>query len=136
MKYKLIILATLIIIVLIGLIYVILASSKYSKWDKKGFPLTAITKEIKDDIFTDPQIYIIDDSLIFIKRSGGASDYSFHHILFDKDKNELCSYADNFAGPKIVCKDESKRYLFEIIIKNIDKPNLGLEKHKVEVVTI
>ena len=109
-------------------------TQKIKDLEKAGLPISAIESKIKNDIFPNQKLFIIDDSLLFVQRAGFASDYSFHHLLFDKNQKELCSYADNFAGPKLECSDLGKKELFDTIIKNLDKPSLGLLNHKVELV--
>lgn len=102
--------------------------------EQKGIPISSLIDKMSDDVFPNQKFFLIDNSLIFVERSGFASDYSFHHVLLDKNQKELCSFADNFAGPQLQCEDTSKKEIFEIITKNLNKENLGLTDHKVELI--
>ncbi|MDQ2990435.1 MAG: hypothetical protein M3R60_15170, partial [Pseudomonadota bacterium] len=49
----------------------------------------------------------------------------------------LCSVADSIAGPQTTCSDEQARALFDIIVANLDKGDLGLgSSHQVEAIVV
>ncbi|WP_198118342.1 hypothetical protein [Massilia rhizosphaerae] len=83
---------------------------------------------------TKNRLFVIDGKQVFWDHAGRCADASFEQVLFgSKPETRLCSYADSIAGPKTMCQDESARALFDTIVKNADRPDLGLGgDHKVE----
>jgi hypothetical protein len=82
------------------------------------------------------RLYIIDGKQVFWQVAGNCPDASYRNVLFGlTPKNELCSNNDSIAGPRTTCADASQRPLFDTIIQNLDKPDLGLgTPHKVEYI--
>jgi hypothetical protein len=83
---------------------------------------------------THNRLFVIDGKQVFWDHAGQCADASYEQVLFgSKPETRLCSYGDTIAGPKTVCQDESARALFETIVKNADRADLGLGSgHKVE----
>ena len=84
-------------------------------------------------------LFIIDNKYVFWHRSSKSCiDASYNLELYGKNKNEiLCSLADNIAGPRKGCKNEDLLDFFNIITKNADEPNLGLNSsHSVNKIEI
>lgn len=83
---------------------------------------------------TKNRLFVIDGKQVFWDHAGRCADASFEQVLFgSKPEDRLCAYADSIAGPRTVCQDESARALFDTIVKNADRPDLGLgADHKVE----
>ncbi len=82
------------------------------------------------------RLYIIDGKQVFWQVAGNCGDASYSNVLFGLTPKDLqCSNADSIAGPRTSCADTSQRPLFDTIIQNLDKPDLGLgAAHKVEYV--
>ena len=82
------------------------------------------------------RLYIIDGKQVFWQVAGNCSDASYRNVLFGlTPQNQLCSNSDSIAGPRTTCTDASQRALFDTIIQNLDKPDLGLgAPHKVEYI--
>lgn len=80
------------------------------------------------------RLYIIDGKQVFWEVAGNCADASYRNTLFGlTPQNEQCSNSDSIAGPRTVCSDASQRALFDTIVQNLDKPDLGLgAPHKVE----
>ena len=109
------------------------ASSSAPETSSAHLPIASITSSMKNPVFPIQKIYTIDDSLIFVERNGAASDYSYDHRLFDQNEKQVCSYADSIAGPQLHC-DDAHTDMFNTIIKNLDKVDLGLSGHTVVLV--
>jgi hypothetical protein len=80
------------------------------------------------------RLYIIDGKQVFWDH---AADASYEQVLFGaKPDAVLCSHGDTIAGPRTTCPDAASRSLFETIVQNLDKADLGLgSAHKVERVS-
>ncbi len=80
------------------------------------------------------RIFIIDGKQVLWDHAGNCADASYETVLFGaKPDNVLCSYGDTIAGPRTTCPDAASRSMFETIVKNLDKADLGLgSAHKVE----
>jgi hypothetical protein len=83
------------------------------------------------------RLYIIDGKQVFWDHAGNCADASYEQVLFGaKPDAVLCSHGDTIAGPRTTCQDAASRSLFETIIQNLDKADLGLDgAHKVERVS-
>lgn len=80
------------------------------------------------------RLFLIDNNLVFWHVEGKCPDGSYGLILYDKSSHQiLCSLRDSIAGPMRTIKDSKYEFLFDIIIQNIEDPNLGLSSdYKVE----
>lgn len=82
------------------------------------------------------RLYVVDNKYVVWDRAGNCPDNGYSLALYGASPDKaLCSVADTIAGPRTTCTDESVRTLFDTIVKNSDKADLGLGKdHKVEEV--
>jgi hypothetical protein len=80
------------------------------------------------------RLFIIDGKQVLWDHAGNCADASYEQVLFGaKPDQVLCSVGDSIAGPRTTCPDAASRSMFDIIVKNLDKPDLGLgSAHKVE----
>lgn len=81
------------------------------------------------------RLFVIDQKMVFWDTADyGCADASYSQTLFGATPKELlCSTADSIAGPRTSCADDASRALFDTILKNLDKADLGLgSAHKVE----
>jgi hypothetical protein len=81
-------------------------------------------------------LYLVDSKYVLWDRAGNCADASYAQVLMGATPQAvLCSAGDTLAGPRSSCTDESARPLFEAMLKNLDKADLGLGAgHKVEQV--
>lgn len=82
------------------------------------------------------RLYIIDGKQVFWEVAGNCADASYHNTLFGlTPQNVQCTNGDSIAGPRTSCNDAGQRAMFDTILANLDKPDLGLGAgHKVEYV--
>jgi hypothetical protein len=80
------------------------------------------------------RLFIIDGKQVLWDHAGNCADASYEQVLFGaRPDTVLCSIGDTIAGPRTTCQDPASRTLFETIVKNLDKDDLGLgSAHKVE----
>jgi hypothetical protein len=80
------------------------------------------------------RLFVIDGKQVFWDHAGQCADASYGQVLFGSTpETRLCSSGDTIAGPRTDCQDESARALFETLVKNADRPDLGLGSgHTVE----
>lgn len=97
-------------------------------------PIAKIIEKMPSDGFYQQDFFLIDNSLIFVKRLSYISDYNYHHLLLDEQGAELCSVAGSIAGPRMQCNDATKKDLFQTIIKHMDDHDLGLTGHTVKLI--
>lgn len=85
------------------------------------------------------RLWVIDGKQVFWDRAGySCPDANWSQMLYGATPDALqCSSQDSIAGPQTRCADESKRALFDIVSKNADAANLGLDSsHKVVPIMI
>jgi hypothetical protein len=81
------------------------------------------------------RLFVIDGKQVFWDRAGNCPDNSYAQALFGVAPGQVaCQASDSIAGPRTSCADDKSRALFDTILKNLDKPDLGLAGHKVEQV--
>jgi hypothetical protein len=80
------------------------------------------------------RLFIIDGKQVLWDHAGNCADASYEQVLFGAKPDQiLCSVGDSIAGPRTTCPDPASRSMFDIIVKNLDKADLGLgSAHKVE----
>lgn len=80
------------------------------------------------------RLFLIDNKLVFWDRQGNCADHAYGQQLFGHHIDQvLCLYHDSLLGPMKRCYDERYRALFETLIANLTKANLGLaSEHQVE----
>jgi hypothetical protein len=81
-------------------------------------------------------LYVIDSKYVLWDRAGNCADNAYGQTLMGPTPQAvLCSAGQTIAGPRTSCTDESVRALFDTMLKNLDKADLGLGSgHKVEPV--
>jgi len=92
-------------------------------------PLAPFKKMAKDDqcAGTRNRLFLIDGELVFWDSAGACSDAAFAEVLYGSTPDRvLCRFHDSIAGPAQECPDASYQDLFETIVANLDKPDLGL----------
>lgn len=73
------------------------------------------------------RLFLIDNKYVFWERVGECADASNAQTLMGATPQAvLCSAGDSIAGPRTTCQDETARPMFETILKNLDKVDLGL----------
>ena len=84
------------------------------------------------------RLYLIDEKLVFWDRAGSCADAAYAQALFGGAvDNQLCSFHDSIAGPMRGCRDSRFGPMFDTIIANVDKPDLGLgPAHKVRAIPL
>jgi hypothetical protein len=82
------------------------------------------------------RLYIIDGKQVLWETAGNCADAGYSNVLFGlTPQDRQCTNSDSIAGPRTSCTDPSQRALFDTMIQNLDKPDLGLGAgHKVEYV--
>jgi len=80
------------------------------------------------------RLFLIDNRQVFWDAQGSCPDRSYARTLYGRSAAEVqCSSNDSVAGPMSSCTDPSQRVLFDTILHNLDKADLGLgSAHKVE----
>lgn len=73
------------------------------------------------------RIFIIDNELVLSDRYGSCPDYIFHIILYGSTIDTvLCEYHDSYGGWVKKIYNEKYHAIFDTIINNLDKSDLGL----------
>ncbi len=80
------------------------------------------------------RLFLIDGKLVFWDIEGNCADGAYAHTLFGGTVDDvLCDSHDSIAGPVGSCQDDAYREMFDTIVANLDKPDLGLgSEHTVE----
>ncbi len=81
-------------------------------------------------------LFLVDSKYVLWDRAGNCADNTHGQVLMGATPQAvLCSAGDSIAGPRSSCTGETERALFDTMLKNLDKPDLGLGAgHKVEPV--
>jgi hypothetical protein len=84
------------------------------------------------------RLFVIDQKHVFWDKASSYPDASFSQVLYGNSPQIiLCSSADSILGPRTFYNDEDYRALFQIIVKNLNKPDLGLDnRHQVQQLTV
>ncbi|SFD05047.1 protease complex subunit PrcB family protein [Massilia yuzhufengensis] len=82
-------------------------------------------------------LYLIDSKYVLWDRAGDCADNAHGQALMGATPQAvLCSAGDSIAGPRTSCTDAGLRPLFDTILANLGKPDLGLgSSHKVEAIS-
>lgn len=80
------------------------------------------------------RLFVIDEELVLWDRAGSCPDAAYSVALYGgAPDQELCVHHDSIAGPVLECRETQYREMFEEIIANLDKADLGLgTEHIVE----
>jgi hypothetical protein len=84
------------------------------------------------------RLFMIDKRMVFWDHAGSCADNAYGRTLFGATPQTVqCSVADSIAGPQTTCSDEQARALFDTIVANLDKADLGLGgSHQVEAIVV
>lgn len=84
------------------------------------------------------RLFMIDKRMVFWERAGNCPDNAYGRTLFGSTpQSVLCSVTDSIGGPQTNCTDEQARALFNTIVANLDKSDLGLGSgHQVETMVV
>lgn len=84
------------------------------------------------------RLFMIDKSMVLWDRAGSCADNAYGRNLYGATPQALlCSVADSIAGPQTTCADDKSRALFDVIVANLDRADLGLGTgHQVEAMVI
>ncbi|MFC0250805.1 protease complex subunit PrcB family protein [Massilia consociata] len=79
-------------------------------------------------------LYLVDNKYVLWDRAGQCADNAYGQTLMGPTPEAvLCQSGDTIAGPRTSCTDANLRSLFDTMLKNLDKADLGLGAgHKVE----
>lgn len=68
-----------------------------------------------------------DEQLVLLDQAGNCADAAYRQVLFGDSVDEvLCTNHDSIAGPMKHCDAPEHADLFDTILANLDKPDLGL----------
>ena len=84
------------------------------------------------------RLFLIDGKEVFWETQGNCADMGYARTLFDGSPAEvLCTNNDSIAGGTSSCSDKAKRPMFDLIVHNLDKKDLGLgNAHTVEEISV
>ena len=84
------------------------------------------------------RLFIIDQKQVLWDSAGNCADASYAVTLYGAvPAQQLCASGSTIAGPRTSCTDESQRARFDVMLNNLEQPNLGLGAgHKVEIVNV
>lgn len=83
--------------------------------------------EIRNRVLTIQSNQQPGDRIILLDQAGNCADAGYRQVLFGSEgDNVLCSNADSIAGPRKSCADAGREALFDTILANLDRPDLGL----------
>jgi hypothetical protein len=82
------------------------------------------------------RLFLIDDRLVFSDVAGNCADASYAQSLYGSTPDQvLCVSHDSIAGPVKKCSDERYQDIFNTMIANLSKTDLGLApQHSVQPV--
>lgn len=68
-----------------------------------------------------------DQRVVLLDQAGSCADASYRQVLYgDEGDNVLCSNSDSIAGPQKSCRRAARAQLFDTIVANLDREDLGL----------
>ena len=84
------------------------------------------------------RLFVIDGKQVLWDRAGNCADASYAQTLYGVlPAIQLCSSGDTIAGPRTSCTNDNNRALFDTMLKNLDKADLGLGAgHTVEQLAV
>jgi hypothetical protein len=84
------------------------------------------------------KLFVIDGKYVLWDRAGQCADAAYAQTLMGPTPQAvLCNAGQTIAGPVTLCSDASLRPLFDSMLQNLDKADLGLgAAHKVETIDL
>lgn len=84
------------------------------------------------------KLFLIDWYLVFWSRAGTCPDAAWEDVLYVGSVDSIaCASHDSITGPRRVCREAGYREMFNNIIANRDRPDLGLgPSHTVRAVPV
>ena len=99
-------------------------STAKSQVDENAFiqlALQATCADIKN------KLYVVDQVLVLSDRAGSCPDASFGQVLYGRTVNDVyCTNQDSVAGAVKHCDMVAYQSMFDTMITNLAKPDLGL----------
>lgn len=83
------------------------------------------------------RLYLIDNQVVFWDIAGNCADASYAQMLYGGTPDQvLCVSHDSIAGPVKNCRDARYQAMFDAIIANVSKTDLGLgPQHMVQSIS-
>lgn len=83
---------------------------------------------------TGNRLFAIDGKMVFWERTGSCADNAYARRLYGPTPDILlCESYDSIAGPRTVCINDASRDLFNTIVNNLERADLGIGRdYKVE----
>lgn len=73
------------------------------------------------------RLFVIDAKYVLWDKAGTCADAAYSQTLFGRTpQSVLCTNGDTIAGPRSSCSDQQYANLFQTVIANLDKSDLGL----------
>ena len=84
------------------------------------------------------RLFVIDAKYVLWDKAGTCADAAYSQTLFGRTpQSVLCTNSDTIAGPRSSCTDQQYASLFQTILGNLDKPDLGLgSSHRLVAVPV
>jgi hypothetical protein len=83
------------------------------------------------------RLFLIDQKMVFWDRLGNCPDNGHEQTLFGSTPDQVLAVTrDSIAGPRTNYNDDNYRAMFDTMMKNRDKADLGLgSTHQVQAIT-
>jgi hypothetical protein len=84
------------------------------------------------------KVFVIDNALMLWDRAGQCPDNASEQVLYAWPSSDVkCVQSQTLAGPAVRCNEATDRQLFETMLNNLDRADLGLGAgHLVSVVDL
>ncbi|MFO7324404.1 MAG: hypothetical protein DIU62_001690 [Pseudomonadota bacterium] len=83
--------------------------------------------DIRNRVLSIQNMLMPQEQYTLLDQAGSCADASYRLLLYGQEGDQvLCSVADTIAGPQKSCPVESYAQMFDTIIANLDRPDLGL----------
>jgi hypothetical protein len=126
-------------ILIVGLLVLIGCSGSIPTEESGEIDLTPFIEQARNSSCADLQnrLFLIDRQLVLWDQLGSCVDASYAQTLYRNNLDEvLCENRDSIAGPQKWYYDSNYKDLFDTILSNLDKEDLGLgSDHEVQEIT-
>ena len=122
----------------LGLVFVFLMACQGSTPTEPGpdFDLEPFKEQARNSDCADirNRLFLIDEAMVFSEQEGNCVDAAYSQVLYGTSPDEvLCFRRDSVGGVQEGCNDNSISQMFDTIVANLDRPDLGLDPdHQVE----